>query len=291
MKVNNKTMGNLKPIYLAVAALGLLLALGCSSSGDNSCDYVDDPDCSQLYAPSAEEEKLDEPEADLEDDPSSNSSVTADIMDGHRFSASLGYNIWGNTGSAGPKDGNCHNAANRENLGIVVCFGDPTLGNPDPVKMAAYHTFNWAYVEDKAVFWNWSGDGQGGTNPDRVMEFSLPADYNRSAAPDMQSVRFSKAGKWGCKEGKTGQWVPRGTRKVAIGLETRALPLGAKVEEPNKEICKVHTGMYPPVAPQTAQVKCLDCCTGRANKWNPVKWNATYQSDFLSQCNTECNTL
>jgi hypothetical protein len=288
-----KSMNNPRSFYLAIIALGLLMALGCSSSnsGDNSCDFVDDPDCSQPYDPSVEEEQLGTPEADLEDNPSSTSTIAADVMDGHRTSTSAGYNIWGNTGSAGAKDGNCHNAANRDDLGIVVCFGDPTLANPDPDDMAGYHTFNWAYQADKAVFWNWSGDGQGSTDPARVMEFSLPANYDRSVAPDMQSVRFSKAGKWGCGEGSGGQWVPRGTRGVPAGLETRALPLGSKVEEPNREVCKVHTGLFPPAPAQTARSKCLECCTVRAVKWDPKQWNATYQSDFLSQCNTECNTL
>ena len=252
---------------------------------------MDDPDCSMPYDPSVEEESLGPPEADLEDNPSSVSSLTADVMDGHRTSACYGYNLWGNTGSAGAKDGNCHNAANQENLGIVVCFGDPTLSNPDASDMAAYHTFNWAYQGDKAVFWNWSGDGSGGTNLLRVMEFPLPDDYNREFPPDMQSVRFAPAGKWGCGEGTDGQWVPKGTREVEAGLETRALPVGIKVEEPKGDVCKVHTGLFPPAPPQTPRSKCLECCTARANKWDTEKGTETFKSDFLSQCNAECNTL
>ena len=214
--------------------------------------------------------------------PADDAGVAAtDITDGHRTSACRGYNIWGNTGTAGGRDGNCHNAANAgmgTDGGIVQCQGDSTLANPSYVDMGQYHTANWAYVQVGdtwyADFFSWSGDGAGGINRDRVRRVALPAGFDRTRPPNVQTPLFRDAAIFVC----IGQFS---------ATSGRALPRGVRVEEPGPNVCVDWFQYRNRCGSRTA---CETCCADRAGQWavNTTTSKATYQTAFRDACITAC---
>jgi hypothetical protein len=242
-------------------------------------------------------------------------------MDGHRVSAAMGYDIFGNVGAAaaGDKDGNCHNASvHAGTTGAIVCGGNPFLTNPDPVHMAGHHTASWSVMNTeinganrvKYRFYSWSGIVQGGKS--RYWTFLMPPGANAAAAPDIKNnaalftnptwpTLANPNGANTYVAGVTNQgWIEaesfnntpldgatRGFCEGQFASGTSYAMVGhGNMEDPGPSIACTWLNFDATRKSANPNADCRNLCTARSQAWP----GRPYSAAFKAACDTACDT-